>query len=164
MLEKFTGESRMWMILMGATALLAVLLVTTQDMRQQAEAGNGLFNPLPCANNHLKTGCIAQNGPEQQIRFMIDSDEIASHLPMDYRVELKGFDTDEINKVEIELQGKEMYMGELRFALQRGEDGFYRGSGQLPACTTEAMVWRATVWISQSGQNPTGSWFDFKAK
>ncbi|RDE25190.1 hypothetical protein DV711_06435 [Motiliproteus coralliicola] len=160
MLEKFTGESRMWILLMVATALLATLLVVTQDLRQ-AEAGNQLFSPLPCSKGQLKTGCIAQQGVDKEIRFIIDSDEVNSNAPLDYRVQLKGFEAD---KVEIDLQGKDMYMGELRMKLERGEDGFYRGRGQLPACTTEEMTWRATVWIAQSGEEPTGSWFDFDAK
>lgn len=147
------------MLLIICTVLLGISLWFGQQLLEQRSGDARLFAPLSCNSAQLQQGCSALNG-EQQIRFFIDSEQIDSQTPLAFRVELQGF---EAQQVELELQGVDMYLGELRLAMERGSDAQYRAQGQLPACTTGAMVWRAKVWITQvSGRS--GSWFDFLAR
>ena len=156
--QSASGNRRMWGLLSVCALLLGISLWLTQQLLTERSGDERLFAPLPCDPELLHQGCGALKG-EQQIRFFIDSAPVGSHTPLAFRVELQGF---EAQRVELELQGRDMYMGELRLSLERGSDGQYRAQGQLPVCTTGAMIWRARVWVIQpSGRS--GSWFDFTA-
>ncbi len=153
------GNRRLWILLLCCTLLLGGSLWLGQALLQQRSGDARLFAPLPCNPEQLRQGCSAQNNA-RQIRFFIDSETIDSHAPIAFRIDLQGFDP---QLVEIELQGRDMYMGELRRVLERGSDGQYRVLGQLPACTTGLMTWRARVWITEAS-GLSGSWFDFSAR
>tara|TARA_R110002167_G_scaffold70379_1_gene198310 strand:+ start:12126 stop:12662 length:537 start_codon:yes stop_codon:yes gene_type:complete len=173
-----TSNRRMLILLVGCSLLLAASLWLGQDLLKRQDNDTRLFAPQPCDPSQLQPqlqpqlqsqphsqrrleqqGCNAQR-EKQQVHFFIDSAEISSQAPIPFRVKLQGF---EPQRVEIELQGRDMYMGETRFTLVRGEDGQYRGHGQLPVCTTGMMTWRARVWITEAAAT-RGSWFDFLAR
>lgn len=147
------------MLLTACTLLLGISLWLGQQLLAQRSSAEQLFAPLPCNPAQLQQGCSALNGT-QQIRFFIDSAQLDTNEALAFRVELQGF---EAQQVELELQGLDMYMGELRLTLERGSDAQYRTQSRLPACTTNVMTWRARVWVTQpSGRS--GSWFDFSAR
>ncbi|MEH6472382.1 MAG: hypothetical protein V7752_14125 [Halopseudomonas sp.] len=154
-----TNKRRMWLLLIACGLLLSVSLWLGNSLRQQLSSNEQLFAPLPCATSQLQQGCRAVSG-EQQVNFFIDSAEIGSHAPMDIRVDLQGFSP---QRVELELQGRDMYMGQLRVALQQGDDAQYRVTAQLPVCTTGIMTWRARILITEA-TGLSGSWFDFEAR
>ncbi|MFT5722609.1 MAG: hypothetical protein ACI9W6_002942 [Motiliproteus sp.] len=157
--EPSSGNTGLIAILLACGLLLGVSLWLGQELLQQRNSDARLFAPQPCDPKQLQQGCSAHRG-EQQIRFFIDSAEIGSHAPLALRVDLQGFDA---QQVDVEFQGLDMYMGELRVILERGSDHQYRAQGQLPACTTGAMTWRARVWITDA-DGRSGSWFDFTAR
>ncbi|MFT6916946.1 MAG: hypothetical protein ACJAWL_003290 [Motiliproteus sp.] len=157
--EPGSGNKGLVAILLACGLLLGVSLWLGQQLLQQRDSDARLFAPQPCDPEQLQQGCSALNG-KQQIRFFIDSDEINSHAPLALRVDLQGFDA---QQVDVELQGVDMYMGELRVSLERGSDNQFRAQGQLPACTTGTMTWRARVWITDT-DGRSGSWFDFTAR
>ena len=116
-----------------------------------------LPNAAPC---DVRTSpCIAYRD-QMEILFAIDSTTLDSSHPIDLRVELKGLNAD---KVEVELQGRDMFMGQNTYKLIQHEDGSYRAEGRLPVCTTDLMTWRATVRVNE-GQKLTGGTFDFDAR
>ena len=139
-------------------ALLAYLgwlgrtLMESQDMAVEM-----LPATAPCDIRNAP--CTAALG-QQKILFAIDSATLDSSHPVNLRVELDGFDSD---KVEVELQGRDMFMGENTYKLEPQQDGSFRATGYLPVCTTDLMVWQATVRIHE-GQKTLGGRFEFEAR
>jgi hypothetical protein len=66
----------------------------------------------------------------------------------------------EARSVEVEFVGRDMDMGLHRFALSPGEDGVFRGEGQLSLCTDAVMPWQARV-VVETADGQLGSRFDF---
>ncbi len=152
----FSWQQGLWILLLvgllGYLGWLGRTLMESQDLSVDILPGT--------AKCDIRSApCIAQRGT-QHITFAIDSAELDSKHPVNLRVELKGFDSD---KVEIDLQGRDMFMGENTYSLTRQQDGSYRAEGQLPVCSTDLMTWRATVRIQQ-GQQWLGGIFDFEAR
>jgi hypothetical protein len=116
-----------------------------------------LITPAPC---DLRTGpCLASRG-SAQIRFTIESPQIDSHSLLELRVHLEGLPAD---RVEVDFQGRDMYMGINRIALSLQPDGSYWSKGRLPVCTSGEMPWQAKVIITHQNTQ-IGSWFDFMAE
>ncbi|MEH6625369.1 MAG: hypothetical protein V7739_02915 [Motiliproteus sp.] len=152
----FKWQQWLWILL-----LISLLAYLGWLGRTLLESQNLPVDILPgtaqCDIRHAP--CVAQRGT-QQITFAIDSTELDSKHPVKLRVELAGFESE---RVEIDLQGRDMFMGENTYSLQRQQDGSYRAEGQLPVCSTDLMTWRATVRIQQ-GQQWLGGIFDFEAR
>lgn len=66
----------------------------------------------------------------------------------------------EARSVAVEFVGRDMDMGLHRFALSSGEDGVFRGEGQLSLCTDAVMPWQAIV-VVETADGRLGSRFDF---
>lgn len=152
----FKWQQWLWILLLvsllGYLGWLGRTLMESQDLSVDVLPATALCD--------IRTApCIAQRGT-QQITFAIDSTTLDSKHPVNLRVELKGFESD---KVEIDLQGRDMFMGENTYSLEKQSDGSYRAMGQLPVCSTDLMTWRATVRIQQ-GQQWLGGIFDFEAR
>ncbi|MCW8885825.1 MAG: hypothetical protein OQK12_11305 [Motiliproteus sp.] len=140
------------LVLLGYLGWLGRTLMESQDQSVELLPGEA-----PCDIRNAP--CTAARA-QQQILFAIDSPTLDSSTPVDLRVELQGFDSD---KVEVELQGRDMFMGENTYKLKPQPDGSFRATGYLPVCTTDLMVWRATVRIKE-GQKTLGGVFDFEAR
>ncbi len=140
------------LVLLGTLGWLGRTLLGAQQAALQL-----LPTQVPC---DLRRGPCSAGDGQRQILFAIDSAAIESSHPLNLRVELQGFTAD---AVAIELQGRDMFMGQNRFLLEAQDDGSYRAQGRLPVCTTDLMVWRATVRISE-GQRQLGGLFDFEAR
>lgn len=69
----------------------------------------------------------------------------------------------EARSVEVEFVGRDMDMGLHRFALFPGEDGVFRGEGQLSLCTDAVMPWQAIV-VVETANGRLGSHFDFNVE
>ncbi|OMH25611.1 hypothetical protein [Motiliproteus sp. MSK22-1] len=145
-----------WVLLL--TVLLGYLGWLGRTLLQaQSLAVDILPNAAPC---DIRTGPCVASRDQLEIIFAIDSPALDSSHPINLRVELKGFETD---KVEVELQGRDMFMGQNTYKLNQQTDGSYRTEGRLPVCTTDLMTWRATVRVHE-GQKVTGGTFDFEAR
>ena len=149
---------RQWIWLLLLVALLGYLGWLGRTL---LDAQNQTVDMLPpSAFCDIRQGPCMAGSEARQILFAIDSAKIDSNHPIDIRVELKGFESD---RVEVELQGRDMFMGQNSYRLERQTDGSYRTQGRLPVCTTDLMVWRATVRVNE-GQQVTGGAFDFEAR
>jgi hypothetical protein len=151
-----TSSGLKTLFILGLTALLGGFWLLAQFYLDDFSKVD-LITPAPC---DLSAGpCQATRGTEQ-IRFAIESPQIGSHALLQLRVHLEGLAADSI---EVDFQGRDMYMGINRVALNKQADGSYWGEGRLPVCTTGEMPWRARVIITQQNSQ-VGSWFDFMAE
>lgn len=80
------------------------------------------------------------------------------HMPLE--VSLEGVDAE---RVVVDFVGHDMDMGLHRYPLSAGDDGRYRGVGQIPICTEAVMSWRARV-IVETADGKLGSGFDFEVE
>ncbi|GGK86013.1 hypothetical protein [Amphritea balenae] len=87
---------------------------------------------------------------------------INSMTPMSYTVKIEGVESE---SVMIDLQGTEMFMGlnQTQLTAVPGQPGLFKGTGELGACTTGEMGWRATI-VAVTEDGPVKTWFDFRAK
>lgn len=113
--------------------------------------------------------CLANLNGHQQLTFQLHNQQPKplEHLPIS--VELKGYSQAELEslKLEIDLQGRDMYMGYNRTPMTYQGDGVFIANPILSICTEDIMVWRASVLINNttaSTANTYGSYFDFTVK
>lgn len=149
------------LIQIGSIAVLLAVLVAMYFMpdfyRDRQEAHVDFIAPKPCEVG--REICVAER-QGQRLVFTINAEVIQSYTPLDIAVWLEGFDAD---RVTVDFQGVDMFMGINRLELQPQPDGSYSGSWELPGHGTYEMVWRAKVFVYQ-GDKVMGSWFDFGAK
>lgn len=156
-----TKSTKRLIIKLSTTFLLIITLagiwVLSNSFLNRQEEGVDVIQAVVC---DLQQGpCQATRG-NQQITFAIDTESITSFTPLDFRVQLVGF---EANEVSIDFQGVDMFMGINQLSLTGQSNGHYTGTKTLPGHVNEAMVWRAKVFVRQ-GERVTAGWFDFEAK
>lgn len=121
---------------------------------------------------HLPEQCELP-GPDCQVglpqgrslRFTLHSDDPKPLEILPITVQLEGFTATELErlKLEIDLQGRDMYMGYNRTRMTHQGEGVFTATPLLSLCTDSVMVWRASILVNQQGINlqPTwGSYFD----
>ena len=141
-------------VVLGAVALMWAL---ASDYLQPQEEGIEVLQTVAC--DLPSGGCQATSG-NRQIHFAIDTEQVASFVPLDFRVQLAGLAAD---KVSIDFQGVDMFMGSNQLELTRQDDGSYTGTRILPGHIDHSMVWRAKVFVHE-GETVTAAWFDFEAR
>ncbi|SFX70621.1 hypothetical protein [Marinospirillum alkaliphilum] len=124
-------------------------------------------------NWHLSEQCELP-GPSCQVslpharslRFTLHSEDPRPLELLPITVQLEGFSAAELEqlKLEVDLQGRDMYMGYNRTTMMHQGGGVFTATPLLSLCTDSVMVWRASILVNQQGINlqPTwGSYFDF---
>lgn len=111
--------------------------------------------------------CSVQLKNQQHLTFTLHNQQPKplEHLPLS--VALTGYSPAELEnlQLEIDLQGRDMYMGYNRTAMVYQGEGVFTANPILSICTEEVMVWRASVLINNLTTSTTyGSYFDFTAK
>ncbi len=145
--HKTSGSARLWLMLVAS--LLVVLFVLLGWLGRSLLLGDSsdalqLVSVQPC--NLHQGPCTAKYG-EQTLRFHIDGPALNSEHRLRFSAQLDNIEAEQIN---LQLQGKNMYMGENHYVLQpdpAAADNSYQAEGQLPACTTGTMVWVALLNI-----------------
>lgn len=107
--------------------------------------------------------CRADLSAERQLLFTMAVDEPQPLEILPVRVELSGYSEAELESLslELDLQGRDMYMGYNRVPLEHQGDGLFTASPRLGLCTDEVMVWRASVLIHPPEAKSYGSSFYF---
>lgn len=143
--------------------LLAIWYVT--DYLRGHQAGNVIWYPAAeCQLPDATCQAALENG--QTLSFTLHTPEPRPLEPLPVTVHLDGFSEEELSrlKLEIDLQGRDMYMGYNRTPMQYQGEGMFSATPLLSLCTDEMMVWRASILINSTGLslNPVyGSYFDF---
>ena len=137
----------LWLVLaLVTTALIATLVYKVWP----------LLNPPLSALAALDPGCDLRAGPCEArfaegglVRFAIDPRDIPTSVPLQLSVETTGLD---VQAVEVDFAGVDMYMGFNRVALPRVREGRHMGQGMIPVCVRSRMTWEARVLL----QTPSG--------
>jgi hypothetical protein len=143
--------------------LLAIWYVT--DYLRGHQTGNVIWYPAAECQLPDET-CQVALDKGQTLSFTLHTPEPRPLEPLPVTVRLEGFSEDELHrlKLEIDLQGRDMYMGYNRTPMQYQGEGMFSATPLLSLCTDEMMVWRASILINPTGLalNPVyGSYFDF---
>ena len=101
------------------------------------------------------------NDGVRSLEFELAPRQARSLEPLEFRVRTEGMDTTTVN---IQLEGRDMYMGINQLQLQPvpGEPGLWRGIGELAVCTTGEMIWQARV--QAAGSSNLNALFEFRAR
>jgi len=119
----------------------------------------------------LRVDCDLQQGP---CRFELDGvpmqleatpRPLRSLLPFEIRLGLPEQDRFNIDRIDAELQGVDMYMGQNRFSLnpEPGATGLWRGRSELAICTTGEMRWYLLLTL-ETASGPKQARFEFDAR
>lgn len=143
--------------------LLAIWYVT--DYLREHQTGQVIWHPSAECQLPDET-CFAALGKGQALSFTLHTPEPRPLEPLPVTVRLEGFSEELLQQLELEidLQGRDMYMGYNRTAMKYQGQGVFTATPLLSLCTDEMMVWRASVLIHSTGlpAKPTyGSYFDF---
>jgi len=107
--------------------------------------------------------CQADLDADRSLLFRMHVEEPQPLEILPVSVELHGFSEAELDALtlELDLQGRDMYMGYNRTALEHQGEGLFTANPRLGLCTDEVMVWRASVMIHPNEAASYGSYFDF---
>ena len=125
---------------------------TPQNQPGISQAGNCDIQNQSCKVNFGDTKLTLDVQPKQ----------FSSMTPLSYKVTVAGANAE---SVTLDLQGVEMFMGLNQTQLEQvtGTKDQFSGSGELGACVTGEMMWRATV-ITETDKGQLKTWFDFPAR
>ncbi|ODC04693.1 hypothetical protein BFW38_15315 [Terasakiispira papahanaumokuakeensis] len=104
-----------------------------------------------------RSTCVADLGQGRQVSLQVLAPTIRPLQPMPVLVTTSGFRPD---RIALDLQGVDMYMGYNRTELVQVSPGHYTGEPRLSLCTEQKMPWRAGV-ILYGNEGPIGVQFDF---
>lgn len=161
--RKTTNPITLLILVTLASILLAIWYVTGYLNQQQ----NDKVTWYAAASCQLpQEVCSAQLTGQQQLTFTLHNQQPKplEHLPVS--VQLTGYSPAELEnlQLEIDLQGRDMYMGYNRTLMQHQGNGLFTANPILSICTEDIMVWRASVLINNitaSTPSTYGSYFDF---
>lgn len=110
--------------------------------------------------------CSASLGQGHSLTFDLQTDNPRPLELLPISVQLSGYSEAELDKLqlEVDLQGRDMYMGYNRTPMTHEGNGRFTATPLLSLCTEDRMIWRASILINQEGFSlkPTyGSYFDF---
>ncbi|WP_416886347.1 hypothetical protein [Marinospirillum sp.] len=143
--------------------ILAILLYVGEHLNQQAIEAH--WYPAQACQLPEDT-CYATLGQERQLSFRLLTEQPLPLEPLPIEVQLEGWSAAEQAQLimEVDLQGRDMYMGYNRTQLHHQGEGLFSGIPRLSLCTDEVMVWRASVLIYPEGDleaQPLATYFDF---
>lgn len=130
-----------------------------------------LQQSLSSETDAVLVDCDLQQGP---CRFELDGVPLQleatprpmrSLLPFEVRLSLPEQDTLIINRIDAELQGVDMYMGQNRFSLNTESEtrSLWRGRSELAVCTTGEMRWYLLLTL-ETLSGPRQFRFEFDAR
>lgn len=111
--------------------------------------------------------CLAKLEGKQQLSLQFHNQQPKPLENLPISVQLKGYSEAELQNLELEidLQGRDMYMGYNRTLMTYQGEGVFTANPILSICTEKIMVWRASVLINNLTTSTTyGSYFDFTVK
>jgi len=125
-------------------------------------AKNSIPGQLSNPNCDISQSSCTASGGDIAITLDVSPKNIRSLQAMNFKVSVNGL---EAESALVDLQGTEMYMGINQTPLEQNpqQKTLFSGKGQLGACVTGEMGWRATVLVNTQ-QGPVKAWFDFRAK
>lgn len=147
--------------------LVSILLVIWYVTDYLGEQQHGKVTWYPAAECQLpEQSCQTTLPDNQRLHFTLHTPEPRPLEPLPITVRLEGYSEEELSRLqlEIDLQGRDMYMGYNRTPMQYQGEGVFSATPLLSLCTDEMMVWRASVLINPTGLSfkPVyGSYFDF---
>ncbi len=100
---------------------------------------------------------------QRRLYFTLNSEEPTPLEPLPVTLQLEGYSKDELEALELELdlQGRDMYMGYNRTRFEHQGGGTFTATPRLGICTDEVMVWRASVILHPPEGRSYGSQYDF---
>lgn len=110
-----------------------------------------------------KEDCQVPLDSERSLTFSLLTDNPRPVEALPVQVTLEGFSEAELNslKMEVDLQGRDMYMGYNRTTFDYQGEGVFTATPLLGICTDEVMIWRASILIHPNQGQSYGSYFDF---
>lgn len=138
------AQYRWWLIL---TALLGAVMLTLVVKLQPVlhPPVEGLAR-APASCDLRQRACIARFPAGGQVQLAIKPSGIPLLTPLQLEVQLKALQAPQ--RVEIDFTGVDMEMGYNRVVLQATtEPGQYQGTGILPVCVRQRMLWEARVLL-----------------
>lgn len=158
--------------LIGITGSAFLLLVTLFGSRWlSTQSSSNMLNVPVCQLAAGEQECIFQlKGSTKTMSFRLASSHISLTEPIPFVIRVSsGWPVD---RVEMDLQGRDMYMGlNHSEAVRQAADGelsrtsggsLFSGHIVVPACTTGTMVWQALI-TATSGNQTFKAAIEFKA-
>lgn len=137
-----TSPRRLWTVLgvlllgLAATAVYKAWPVLFPPLQQKLSVD-------PDCNLRAGT-CLTQLADHGSVRFGIEP----RHIPMITPLQLEVVLSDpEVQSVQVDFSGVDMYMGFNRVSLQHQGQGRFIGEGRLPVCVYDSMEWEAQVLL-----------------
>ena len=97
------------------------------------------------ANCDLRAGpCISHLPDGAEVSFSIEPRSIPLLETLLLKVKVAGF---AVEKVAVNLDGVDMYMGMNQVVLEPQGEGFYQGHADLSVCIRDVMEWEAKVLV-----------------
>ncbi|WP_431685691.1 hypothetical protein [Hahella sp. NBU794] len=138
----------------GAVLLALVLFLASLGLVRQWLPSSGALDIDQFKNiQYLKvTECTPERGQcslpvdAGNVSFSFGDEPIHPARAFPIRLQLHGI---EAERVRVDFEGADMYMGLNQTKLTRMADGSYQGEGYLPVCITGRMLWKATIFIGR---------------
>ena len=144
--------------------LLSILLAVGYVTRYLAERQTGVLDWYPAQPCALPTeACRTLLTNNRQLVFAMHTEEPTPLEPLPVTLQLEGYPEEELEvlTLELDLQGRDMYMGYNRTRFEHQGAGLFTATPILGICTDEVMVWRASVLIHPPEGRSYGSQYDF---
>lgn len=156
-----------FLILVTLAGILLGIWYVTHYLHNKQESQVTWYSASSC--QLPQDTCFAKLKGQKQLSFNLDNQQPKPLEPLPISVELKGYTDAELEnlQLEIDLQGRDMYMGYNRTLMEYQGYGRFTATPILSLCTENIMVWRASVLIHPTNTDPPetyGSYFDFTVK
>lgn len=151
------------LILITLCSILLIIWYTTDHLLHRQTGDVHWYSADACELPDQT--CSATLNAGRRLELTLHSDDPQPLKPLPVSVQLIGYSEAELAQLtlELDLQGRDMYMGYNRTQLVHQGNGLFNATPILSLCTDEVMVWRASVLIHPpEGFGKTyGSYFDF---
>ena len=153
------------LLLLALVGILFTIWYATDYVNNQQDDQVTWYSATSCQLPH--DACLTKLEGNRQLTFKLHSQTPKPLEILPISVQLKGFSEAELQNLELEidLQGRDMYMGYNRTLMTYQGEGLFTANPILSICTEAVMVWRASVLINNLTTSTTyGSYFDFTVK
>jgi len=116
------------------------------------------FSPYAAASDmpdcNIDAGHCIKKIDDAEIIFDINPKPVKAMKELFFTVTIKGKkSSNKADNLLINLGMPGMYMGKNSVKLVKTADGTYKGKGVIPRCPSGRKLWRATVYLSDVGNN-----------